>query len=182
MITDDNSYASYKILPTLSYNIISYLILSENANLLWKLLKYNTSDAWNKANLTQDEKRALIYNGDAHSENYNVFLDFMLDNAVTDEKTILRIYPSYVYPTDRVTGICSINFEIFSHAKINHLSNYTTRVDDILQNLLEVLNGKDIGSLGVLYFDQEGDTNDKVTIIGNKPYKGKLLTMSVNIA
>lgn len=176
-----NPYATYRILPSLSYNIISELMTNDGANLIWKLLKYNSPDAWKQPNLTQDEKASLIYNGGLNPEKYNVFMDFMLDDSVTDERTILRIYPSYVYPENRTIGTCSINFEIFSHSKINHLSNYTTRVDDILQVLIETLNGININTVGVLFFDNERDASDKVTIIGNKPYKGKLLTMSVNI-
>lgn len=176
-----NSYATYNMLPNLSYNIISELVTNTKTNIIWKLLKYNTADAWNQADLTQEEKSSLIYNGGLNPEKYNVFMDFMLDSSVTDEKTFLRIYPSYIYPENRTVGLCSINFEIFSHSKINHLSNYTTRVDDILQALIETLNGVNINTVGVLFFDNERDSSDKVTIIGNKPYKGKLLTMSVNI-
>ena len=46
------AYAKYGIIPTLSYNAISYLI--NNNELIWKLLFYNTPEAWNETNLTND--------------------------------------------------------------------------------------------------------------------------------
>ena len=112
---------------------------------------------------------------------YNVFFDYMMDDAEDQMKTLLRIYPAEVYPTTRVTGICTVNLEVFTHSKINHLSNYTTRVDVIIQTLLKVLNGADVGGIGVLFFDNQGSRYDRIQTIGQKPYKGKLLKMSVNM-
>ena len=91
-------------------------------------------------------------------ENYNVFLDFVMDDAVDKEATYLRIYPAQVYPQNRTVGICGVNFEVFSHSKIDHLSNYTTRIDTIVAALIETLNGQDIGTIGSLYFDAKSRT------------------------
>ena len=46
-----------------SYNIIKLLI--NKCEKLWKLIKYNTADALEKPNLTEEEKIALIYKGGA---------------------------------------------------------------------------------------------------------------------
>lgn len=178
---NNEAYAKYKILPDVSYSILEYLMTSPEAELIWKLLKYNDFNAWSKDDLSLDEKRKLIYPGGEHSENYNVFLDFVMDDAVDRETTYLRIYPSETYPKNRTIGICAINFEVYTHSKINHLSNYKTRVDTIIQTLIEVLNGIDIGTVGKLYFDASASSYDKIQLIGFKPYKGKVLTMSVNI-
>ena len=179
---NNDAYAQYEILPELSYRVLEYLISSPDAEIIWKLLKYNTADAWEKPDLTIDEKRALIYPGGEHSENYNVFLDFVMDDAVDKEETYLRIYPSQIYPSNRTVGICAICFEVFAHSKINHLSNYTTRIDTMISALIKSLNGKDIGTIGVLYFDASRSSYTKVDLLGFKPFKGKVLTMAVNIA
>ncbi len=176
-----NPYAKYREYPKIAYRIIETLMKDERAEELWKLLKYNEPDAWQKPNLTIDEKAALIYSGDAHPENYNIFLDFTMDNSTYVETTYLRIYPLTVVPTNRTTGICTINLEVFTHSKINHLSNYTTRVDDIIQILIEVLNGVEISNMGCLYFDSSRSNDNEITTIGSKPYKGKMLTMSLNM-
>ena len=181
MISDVKSYATYENLPNISYRIIEYLMTSPDAEIIWKLLKYDDADAYSRPNLTLEEKSKLIYNGEAVLSKYNVFFDYMMDDAEDQMKTLLRIYPAEVYPTTRVTGICTVNLEVFTHSKINHLSNYTTRVDVIIQTLLKVLNGVDVGGIGVLFFDNQGSRYDKIQTIGQKPYKGKLLKMSVNM-
>ena len=178
---DKSSYATYDNLINISYRIVEILMTSPDAEIIWKLLKYNDADAYTRPNLTQKEKAALIYKGEAIQADYRVFFDFMMDDAETEMNTILRIYPAEVYPINRVTGLCTINFEVFTHSKINHLSNYTTRVDVIIQTLIDILNGADIGGIGVLFFDNQASRYDKIQTIGQKPYKGKLLKMSVNM-
>lgn len=178
---NDGAYAKYKILPELAYNILEYLMTSEEAEIIWKLLKYPESDAWSRDNLTLDEKRAMVYPGGIHSENYNVFLDFVMDDAPDKEATFLRIYPGQVYPQNRTVGICAINFEVYTHSKIDHLSNYTTRIDTMVAALIDALNGKDIGTIGLLYFDANRSSYNKIDLLGSKPFKGKVLTMGVNI-
>ena len=176
-----SSYATYEMMNNLSYRIIEYLMQSSDAEIIWKLLKYNEADAYLKPNLSLEEKAKLIYNGESDMTNFNVFFDFMMDDAETEMNTILRVYPAEIYPINRVTGLCTINFEVFTHSKINHLSNYTTRVDVIMQTLIDILNGADIGGIGVLFFDNQASRYDKIQTIGQKPYKGKLLKMSVNM-
>lgn len=178
---DKEPYAKYNVMPDVSYKIMEYLMTDEKAEIIWKLLKYNDADAYSRDNLTIEEKSKLIYKGEANESDFNVFFDYMMDDAETEMKTLLRIYPAEVYPLNRVTGLCTINLEVFSHAKVNHLSNYRTRVDTIIQALIEVLNGADIGGLGVMFFDNQASRYDKIQTIGQKPFKGKLLKMSVNM-
>lgn len=178
---DKSSYATYDSLINISYRIVEILMTSPDAEIIWKLLKYNDADAYSRPNLTLEEKSKLIYNGESILTDYNVFFDYMMDDAEDQMKTLLRIYPAEVYPNNRVTGLCTVNLEVFTHSHINHLSNYTTRVDVIIQTLLKVLNGTDIGGIGVLFFDNQASRYDKIQTIGQKPYKGKLLKMSVNM-
>lgn len=179
---DVRPYADYAIMPDISYRIVEKLIEDPKAELMWKLLKYDDANAYKKPNLTKKEKAALIYDGnEAIHTKARVFFDYMLDDAEDQMNTLLRIYPAEVYPRNRTTGICTINMEVFAHSKIDHLTNYRTRVDTIIQILLDVLNGTDVGGVGVMFFDNQASRYDKITIIGQKPYKGKLLKMSVNL-
>lgn len=177
-----NAYATYPQLPEMSYKIIENLITNPDAEIIWKLLKYPDKDAWKKENLTKAEKAAMIYGGEANQDEYNVFLDYFMDEATNKEKSFLRIYPSYVLPTNRTYGICCISIEVFIHSQINHLSNYTTRLDTIIQKLLEILNGSDIGGVGVLFFDSSVTNLCRIAPTGEKPYKGKIMTMGVNLS
>lgn len=181
MIEEVNPYANYSSMVDLSYNIIDYLINEPKADIIWKLLKYEDSNAYTKPSLTNEEKRALIYKGQPNQSDYSIFFDYMMDDAEYKMKTILRIYPAEVYPLNRTNGICTINIEVYVHSQINHLANYKTRVDVIIQKILEILNGKYVGGIGVLFFDNQASRYDKVQTIGQKPYKGKLLKMSVNM-
>lgn len=174
-------YANYKEMPNISYRIIEYLMTDKRAEMLWKLLKYPVANAYSMPDLSMEEKAALIYKGEAIQSDYNVFFDFMLDDAEDVMKSFLRIYPSEIYPTNRVHGLCDINIEVFVHSKINHLSNYKTRVDMMIQILLEVLNGSDVNGIGVMFFDNQASRYNQVKTIGQRPFKGKLLKMSVNI-
>ena len=181
MYNEPNVYADYSKMTGAPYKIIENLMTNPKAEIIWKLLKYDGLNAYDKPDLTMDEKAALIYKGQPNQNEYHVFFDYMMDDAMTEETTLLRIYPAEVYPLNRVTGLCTFNFEVFAHSKINHLDNYTTRVDTIIQTLIEILNGSDVDGLGVLFFDNDVSRYDKVQTIGQKPYKGKLLKMSVNM-
>lgn len=176
-----NAYAIYAQTPTFSYRIIEHLMTDKKAETLWKLLKYNDADISKKPNLTQQEKAALIYKGIGTEDDFSVFMDYMSTDAVATVKTFLRIYPGDVYPITRTTGIQGINLEVFTHHTINHMSDYQTRVEKIVQILLDVLNGADIGGLGVLYFDAKASYMCRITTAGSNPFKGKVITMAVNV-
>ena len=177
-----DAYATYNVMPELSYKIIEHLITNPEAEIIWKLLKYNDAEAWSKPNLTKKEKAAMIYDGVGAQDDFNVFLDYFMDESTNKEKSFLRIYPAQIFPTTRTYGIVCVNIEVFIHSQINHLSNYTTRLDTIIQKLLEVLNGCDVNGVGVLYFDASVTTYSRIITTGEKPYKGKVITMGVNLA
>lgn len=176
------AYNSYAQVPNFSYRIIEHLMTNEKAETLWKLLKYNDADAYNKPNLTAQEKAALIYKGVGTQDNFSVFLDFQSQDAVAKVKTVLRIYPGEFYPQTRTTGIQGINLEVLTEHTINHLADYTTRVERIVQVLIEVLNGVDVGGVGVLFLDAQASHFCRITSMGVGSFKGKVIVMSVNVA
>jgi len=179
---EQKPYAKYEVLPTLGNNIVSNLINNSDAEIIWKLLKDKTPDAWSITNLTKAEKRALIYKGSEDAENFAVFFDSGMDNAIADESIYLRIYPYSANPLNPYTGIVDVAFEMLCHYKLNTLSNYTTRVDSIMAALIGCLNGADIGGLGVLYFDANRSRNNKLQNFNQVPFKAKILIMGVNVA
>lgn len=176
-MNNKDSYAIYSQLPRYSYDIITYLM--NNNELIWKLLYYPDSDAWNKTDLTFVEKSQLIYNGAEDATNFRVFLDPGQPDVWTRENCILRVYPYTIMSKNRTLGVCSIMFDVLCHYKINHLSSYATRIDTIIQQLLETLNGIDIGiGIGKLFFDAMAVKEDKMILTGQLPYKGSALLMS----
>lgn len=175
-----NLYPDYDTFP---YQAITYLM--NNNETIWRLLKYNVPDAWDVnqyANLTLDEKRALIYNGQEDSSLFRVFMDVGQSDVVTGEQSILRISNYAMYPENRTVTTLSIMMEIYSHYKINHLSNYKTRVDVVIGELLKTFNGVDIkAGIGRVNFDRLGNINDRMINGSQIPFKGKWLILGCKL-
>lgn len=176
-----DAYNKYSKLPSVPYNITTYLM--DHDDFIWKLLKYNTADAWSpsKANLTKAEKGALIYKGVGAPANsaFRVFFDAGMDGAWDIQATILRISPVAIIPKNYVTGTQSIRFEVYTHSEINMLGNYNPRSLSVVQKLIEVLNGADIEGLGRIFFDYKASQYCRLTgvNVGNATYKGYELIM-----
>ena len=174
------NYNKYTYLPNVPYKIISYL-LKEN-ELCWRLMKYTDPHAYRldttHPNLTALQKGALIYDGVKNQSNCRVFLDYGQDDSWVEEVCILRVSVVGVIPTTHIYGNLSIGFEIYSHYKINTLSNYQTRVSMMVQQLVETFNGADLGEeIGRLYFDNS-NYRSKMVLLGAAPFKGAGIIMS----
>lgn len=172
----ETAYNNFSAFNKLSYNCIKYMM--SNNEIIWKLLKYTSPDAWDKADLTQAEKADLIYAGQQDSSKYNVFMDGKQPDVLVNEITLVRIMPYYAVGYNRTIGIIEVSMEIFSHYKINHLSNYTTRVDTITGELLGLFNGVDVGGLGLLSFDKMADQSSRLFQAGQIPFGGKQIIFS----
>jgi len=170
------AYNDFRQFSVLSYNCIKHLMMTNE--LVWKLLKYTDSAAWNKPDLTQEEKGALIYAGQQDTAMYNVFMDGKQPDVVMGEISMLRIMPHTALGLNRTVGYIEMSMEIFSHYKINHLSNYKTRIDTIAEELLATFNGADVGGLGLMSFDKMADQSSRLFQTGQIPFGGKQLVFS----
>lgn len=171
-----DAYAQYEDFDSYSYKCIQYLM--EHDEVIWKLLAYNSSDAWNKPNLTSEQKGALIYNGDDDASKFRVFMDIGSPDVLTQEICIIRISPYTVYPDNRTWGTVSMQFETYSNYHINTLSNYKTRIDMITKRFLQVFNGSTILGIGKMFFDGLGSSKDVIVNGGQSPFKGRWVVMS----
>jgi len=170
------AYSDFRIFSKLSYNCIKFMM--DNNELIWKLLKYTDPDAWNKPNLTQDEKAALIYSGQQDSSKFNVFMDGKQPDVLVEEVTLVRIMPHYAVGLNRTLGYVEVSMEIFSHYKINHMSNYQTRIDTITEELLALFNGAELGGVGLMSFDKMADQSARLFQAGQIPFGGKQIIFS----
>jgi|FLOH01.1.fsa_nt_gi hypothetical protein len=175
-----DSYNPYTELPDFSYKCIS--LLMDKNELIWKLLKYPTPNAWNMGDLTHAEKASLIWAGEGDSTDFHVFMDDGLPDVETREDTILRITPYQLFPDNRTVGTVIILMEVYAHYKVNSLSNYKTRIDTIIQQLLEVFNGEEISGIGRLHFDKVGTGATRMEMGGQIPFKGKWLLLGNKVA
>jgi len=175
----DFAYNKFYRFADFSYNCIVKIL--ESDELIWKLLKDTTADAWNIPNLTYEEKTSLIYSGQEDSSLYRVFMDTRNDSVFTREECILRISPYKIVPRNRTTGSVIMGMETYAHYKVNTLSNYKTRIGMITQKLIEVFNGTNIDGLGVLYFDYLRDQGDFTTPSGTVPTPGYITYFTTNV-
>lgn len=183
-LINDGSYAQYEDYDILPYTLVKYLM--NNNEIIWKLLKYTTPDAWDKPDLSYSEKASLIYNGGDNTVDYRVFLDRGQPDVQTFETSQIRIANYSIYPENRVIGTISFIFEVYTNYKINHLSNYKTRNDVIIHNLRKTFNGKFIpkenaggGTIGRLYFDRIASDSNRQEIGGQLPFLGTWMIMSI---
>lgn len=174
------AYNDFHQFEDFSYNCISYMMA--NNEMIWKLLKYSDPEAWNKPDLTQEEKGNLIYSGQADTSQYHVFMDGKQPDVLMEEVSLLRIMPYHAVGMNRTVGYVEISMEVFSHYKINHLSNYKTRIDVIVGQLFKLFNGTNIGGLGLLTFNRMQDQSSRLFEIGQIPFGGKQLIFSTLVA
>lgn len=172
-LTAYNNFAQFS---KLSYNCIKYMMY--NDEMIWKLLKHTEPDAWNKPDLTIQGKAELIYAGQQDSSKYNVFMDGKQPDVLVNETTLIRIMPYTARGLNRTVGMINVSMEVFSHYKINHLSNYQTRVDTIVEHLLGLFNGIDVGGLGLMHFNTMADQSDRLFQAGQIPFGGKQIIFS----
>ena len=174
------AYSDFTHFNQISYNCIK--ILMEQNEIVWKLLKYKSPDAWSKPDLSQEEKADLIYAGQQDSSKYNVFMDGKQPDVLVEETTLLRIMPQHAVGLNRTLGVIQVSMEVFSHYKINHLSNYTTRIDTIAGELLALFNGINVGTLGLLALDTMVDRSSRLFEAGQIPFGGKQLIFATYTA
>jgi hypothetical protein len=181
---DRNLYAGYSQIP---YKVMEYLMTS-NEN-IWKLLKYSEPNALQQANLTLAQKRALIYNPSTQSDAYRLFTVRFIEDIILPEITHLHIYLGRVDPSNAQIGTIDIVFDAFCHNKIAILTypNYKpNRYDVMFEELMKTLNGKDIDTLGRLYFNRRGlgGTRDGANLLAfsqDGVYQGYRIVMSTNV-
>jgi hypothetical protein len=174
-----DAYASFAQYAKFSYNCISYAM--ENNELIWKLLKHTEPDAWSFPNLTHAEKAEMVYAGQEDASKFKVFLDIKQPDVFTSEVSIMRIAPYFALGRNRTIGLVEMSMEVFCHHKINHLSNYQTRTDTIVGELLGMFHGADIGGLGLLNFDKLADQNSRMFNAGQIPFGGKQIIFNTNV-
>lgn len=176
-IIGQEAYNDFSLFAKLSYNCIKYMM--DNNELIWKLLKYTEPDAWDKPDLTQEEKAGLIYAGQQDSSQYRVFMDGKQPDVLMGEIALVRIMPRFAVGFNRTVGLIEVGMEVFAHYKVNHMSNYQTRIDTITGELLSTFNGADIGGVGLLNFDKSTDESARLFEAGQIPFGGKYIIFSI---
>lgn len=181
----DRGYAQFETFDQISYKCIKYLM--ENDETIWRLLYYNTPNAWDDTNpslpnLTLLQKASLIYDGSDDTSKFRVFMDQGQPDTITEEVCTIRILPYRLGAPNKVVGDMQVLMECYPHFKINHLSNYRTRTDMIMKRFVQVFNGKIIPGvgLGALFLDDMGTYGTRLEMGGQTPFRGKWLILGTH--
>ena len=176
---DRIAYNKMEGFSNLPYNILSFLMVN-NEN-IWKLLKYNTSNALSFPNLTIEEKRALIFNGVGDSENYNVFRCPFVDDAFTKEVSQLRIYSLTINPNNRSVSTIDFAIDCITHVKLSNINGCKNRAEIMVEEIIKTLNGQDIDGVGRLFMDERESSYDgaRSSLFNNRYFWGFQIVMSV---
>lgn len=187
---DSVGFSSFSEMPFLSYKIIEVLLESntEQAESLWKLLKYPTVDCLEKENLTFEEKRKMIWFGDPEEQNYNVFVKPLLGSSMftAEAQTQLRIFRNNTQPIDNYNSIVHFETDFITNEKSSLVRKdrmICERTDLMESYYLDIMNGRDItiGS-GYLTFNKEysRSCNSQLNISNSKSFYGRTLMMALN--
>lgn len=178
-------YNSLTMLPKIPYNILTHLAVSEDAENLWKLIKYNTYDALSKPNLTLQEKLKMLWKTGKQDE-YSVFFTNLVEDAIPGSKCILKIYNYYDAPSEMYRATATYAFDFLYGGKIS-LVDYNgipvSRGDLFINIMLSVLNGAEVGGVGrMAWLDDMSRYCAAKSVVGNeKTFTGVQLFMGVMV-
>lgn len=176
-------YNSMSALPNALYNILEYLVKSESAENIWKMLRYNDYYALSKPNLTINEKLDLLWR-EGPQEDYGVFFTNLIEDAVCTSKSVLKIYHYYTYARpNSYLSTPTFAFDFLYGGKMSLVERDgipVNRGDLFIHELLATLNGANIGGVGVLMFDDEQSRYDAArSVVGNsKTFTGVQIYLS----
>lgn len=174
-------FNSFSTLPYIPYNIIVHL--AKNDEVIWKMLKYNSYDAMSKPNLSMKEKIDLIWK-QGKDEDYGIFLKPLVEDAITQSKSIMKCYQYYINPSNLYIGAVTFAFDFLyggDMALVEYNGVPVSRGDLFIHRLLTVLNGADVGGVGKLVFHEDISRyhNANATIGNSKTFAGVQIFMTV---
>lgn len=195
MNNNGNSYMvfnDFAELPQIPYRIVESLLIDESqtANDFWKLLKYVDVDAFDKDNLTYEEKLAMIWRGESIEQNYSVFFKPLvgssLDNA--EAQTQLRLFRYNTQPIEQFEAIICFEAEFITNEKtaLVYKDGILCERTDLLESLyLSLMNGRDIkvGS-GIFTFNRKfsRSCNSQLNISNSKSFYGRSVVLAILFA
>ena len=197
-----NSFNHFINLDSIETRIINYLknTKTEEAERIWKLLKYSDMQALYKDNLTAEQKDALIYK-DADEMGKRVFNFPWIEDKFAETCSLLKVYVYNIQSKNHLISTVNVGIDILSHNKLSNVYNDLCDPDDngriieenitvknrntvLLRSILCVLNGANIEGVGVLQFNGELSEYDKAAmkLSNDRDFYGYQLIMSCNMA
>lgn len=181
-VSCNSPYNKFTYIRGMIYKILSEVLINNEE--IWKLLKYPDSGALQESDLTTQEKRELIYSGVGDASDFRVFRSSFIEDGFDEEVTQLRMYISRLTPDFHTNGTVDFVIEILCHNKLLYLDEYENRLEVLLQQILETLNGIEVDGLGKLFFNKDArSTNQSIlNLYNNKNFSGHTIIMSTRTA
>lgn len=163
----------------LSPNKKNPLELEQTYN-IWKLLYYSDENALNEPLPKYSDIIKLIYNGEPNQSEKRIFRSPRLEDAFTEQCTLLKIYIDSIMPQNAYLAQVNYGIDVLCHNKIINVKTNNTNLDGVVNNIiidevdgipikvqtksritvltkavLSILNGADIAGVGQLQFNSE---------------------------
>ena len=171
-------------MPYIPYRIVMALIENDD---FCKLVYYNTMDALEQPNLTDEQKRNLIWNGDVtRTDKYHIFLTNVQPNEEIENRCVIKIYNSHIDPDNLYGAVANFRFDILFGSKIPLVyadGIPCNRGDLIEREIMRSLNDEDCAGVGHLQYNGElSNLCGSATGIGNNyTYTGRTVVMATMI-
>ena len=116
-----NEFNRFQNLDGIEAKMVSHLVKSQTkfADIIWKLLKYNSLDALSRPTVSEADRWKLVCydNGDPVSK--RVFFSPFVDDAWQEQCSSLYIYVETVLPIDHLRSTVGVTIETVTHSKIS---------------------------------------------------------------
>ena len=193
-IQSKQTFASYLKVSEIPYIIIKKLALSETniSQKIWKLLKYTTTDALEKPNLTFEEKMEMVWTPDKQNSTqqnlFTVFLKPLISSSLnTDEsQTQLKIFRNTINALDQYSSVINFEFNVIVNEMASmayNENNILVEKTDLLESLLlDELQGLDlgVGSSNLMFTRMSGGIcNSQLSINNGKSLYGRSFIMAL---
>ena len=178
-------YNSFSRFPIVAYNILVYLAKQDTAENIWKMLQYSDYDCLSKPNLTFSEKMNLIWKT-GPQEKFSVFLTPLVEDAITESKSTLKIYEYYIHDNDFYQSSVVYAFDFLyggNMSLIDFDGIPASRAAVFMNSLMATLNGAEVGGVGKLSFvsDLTRYNLAKATIGNSKTFTGIQIFLSTKL-
>lgn len=144
-------------------------------------------DALDKPNLTIEQKRALIWDGNIdRTDKFNIFLTNVQPNEEIDNRTVLKVYRYQTAPTNNVRAVLAYRFDLLFGSKIPlvKLNGITCNRGDVIEmEIMKTLNGEDVAGVGFLQYDERLSAlcSSRVGIGNNYTFTGLTIVMATQV-
>lgn len=192
MLANNNnemSYNNFSDMPKIPYKIIEAMLTdnSEEVEKFWKLLKYPTKDCLSKDNLTFEEKKSLVWDGDTSEQNFNIFVKPLIGSSTESavSQTQLRLYRYNTIPSTNYESVISFEVDLITNEKSSLVMEdgmLCERTDLMEAYFLNFMNGRDI-NVGSSYFQFNRELtrscNSQLNIGNSKSFYGRSVILAL---